>query len=91
MITYYYFQYYASSNKKSKSEKINCDEIDEETNNDVKMSNYAEAVKEDADETVFSPKESEPTADLVDLTNQLVIIFGSFSLGSLEHITKLIF
>ena len=54
------------------------------------MSNSAKAMKKDADETVFSPRESEPAADLVDLTNQLVIIFGSFSLGSLEHITKLI-
>ena len=29
-------------------------------------------------------------ASLMELTNQLVIIFGSFALGSLEHVTKLI-
>jgi hypothetical protein len=92
LINYYYFQYYASASKKAKakSDKLKSEESDGDYNskeeseslNDIKMSNEKD---EDDDEASVSPKDT-----LVDLTNQLVIIFGSFSLGSLEHVTKLI-
>ena len=94
LINYYYFQYCASASKKAKAKsdnKLKSEESDGDYNskeeseslNDVKMSN--EKDDEDDGESSVSPKDN-----LVDLTNQLVIIFGSFSLGSLEHVTKLI-
>ena len=83
LINYYYFNYYkAASISKLKKESVKQEVSDGEEK--------AEVDEELADVKLEPSNDLDQQGNLVDLTNQLVIIFGSFSLGSLEHVTKLI-
>ena len=93
MINYYYFHYYAANVNAAKKRNAHAQEDIDDNEDDI----TAETDEEKQQRQAVSVDSSNKTiltidnqANLIDLTNQLVIIFGSFALGSLEHVTKLI-